>query len=92
MTKLLSITIPTYNRAPQLHIQLAWFANEIEGFEDECDITVYDNCSTDHTQAVIQEWQQVMGETTLRSIRNSENIGGMRNLALGLSESKSRFT
>ncbi|MBC7969321.1 MAG: glycosyltransferase [Verrucomicrobia bacterium] len=92
MTKLLSITIPTYNRAPQLYIQLAWFANEIEGFEDECDITVYDNCSTDHTQTVIQEWQQVMGESTLRSVRNSENIGGMRNLALGLSESKSRFT
>ncbi|XGV96494.1 MAG: glycosyltransferase family 2 protein [Leptolyngbya sp. BL-A-14] len=92
MTKLLSITIPTYNRAPQLYIQLAWLVNEIKGFEDECDIIVYDNCSTDHTQSVIQEWQQVIGETTLRSVRNQENIGGMRNLALGLSESSARFT
>lgn len=92
MTKLLSITIPTYNRAPQLHTQLTWLAHEIKGFEDECDITVYDNCSTDHTQTVIQEWQQVLGTTTLRSVRNQENIGGMRNLALGLNESSGRFT
>lgn len=92
MTKLLSITVPTYNRAPQLHTQLAWLAHEIEGFKAECDITVYDNCSTDHTQSIIQEWQQVLGETTLRSVRNQENIGGMRNLALGLSESSARFT
>ncbi|MBW4693390.1 MAG: glycosyltransferase family 2 protein [Lyngbya sp. HA4199-MV5] len=92
MTKLLSIAIPTYNRAPQLHTQLTWLAQEIKGFENECDITVYDNCSTDHTQAIIHEWQQVLGETTLKSVRNQENIGGMRNLALCLSESSSRFT
>ena len=92
MPKLLSITIPTYNRASQLQAQLAWIAKEIKGFEDECDVIVYDNCSTDHTQAVIGEWQLMFGETTLKSVRNQTNIGGMRNLALSLSESNSRFT
>ena len=92
MTKLLSITIPTYNRASQLQTQLAWIAKEIKGFEDECDVIVYDNCSTDQTQSVIDEWQPIFGGTTLTSVRNQENIGGMKNLALSLSESKSRFT
>jgi abequosyltransferase len=92
MTKLLSITIPTYNRASQLQTQLAWIAKEIKGFEDECDVIVYDNCSTDQTPAVISEWQPVFGGTTLKSVRNQTNIGGMRNLALSLSESTSRFT
>lgn len=92
MTKLLSITIPTYNRAAQLETQLAWFAKEIKGFENECDVTIYDNCSTDHTQAVVSKWQSIFGGTTLKAVRNRENIGGMRNLALSLSESSSRFT
>ncbi|PSB29272.1 glycosyltransferase family 2 protein [Stenomitos frigidus] len=92
MTKLLLIAIPTYNRASQLQTQLAWIAKEIKGFEADCEVIVYDNCSTDGTQAVISEWQPVFGGTTLKSVRNPENIGGMRNLALSLSESKSRFT
>lgn len=92
MSKLLSITIPTYNRAAQLNAQLAWLAKEIRNFEDVCDILVYDNCSTDDTPNVVSNWQKVLGQTTLKLIRHSENIGGMKNLAHCLQESTSEFT
>ncbi len=50
MHKLLTIAIPTYNRAELLDKQLAWLAQAIQGFESDCEIFVSDNCSTDHTQ------------------------------------------
>jgi abequosyltransferase len=81
MQKLLTITIPTYNRAGMLEEQLAWLATEIKGHESECEIIIYDNCSTDNTFAVISKWQLILSETiTFNYNRNHQNIGGMLNL------------
>ena len=44
MQKLLTIAIPTYNRAALLDKQLAWLATAIKGFESECEIIISDNC------------------------------------------------
>ncbi|MCC5625684.1 glycosyltransferase family 2 protein, partial [Nostoc sp. CHAB 5715] len=38
MNKLLTIAIPTFNRASLLDKQLAWLAQAIKGFEDDCEI------------------------------------------------------
>ena len=41
--KLLTIAVPTYNRAELLDKQLAWLAQAIQGFESECEIIISDN-------------------------------------------------
>ena len=54
MQKLLTIAIPTYNRAALLDKQLAWLATAIKGWESECEIIISDNCSTDNTPGVVK--------------------------------------
>jgi glycosyltransferase involved in cell wall biosynthesis len=80
MNKLLTIAIPTYNRAELLNKQLAWLAQAMKGFESECEIFVSDNCSTDKTQEVIEKWQAILSDVTFRSHKHSENVGVMRNI------------
>jgi len=80
MKKLLTIAIPTYNRAELLDKQLAWLAQAIKGFESDCEIFVSDNCSTDHTQEVIKKWQKILSHITFKSSKIQENIGVMRNI------------
>lgn len=92
MNKLLSVCIPTFNRAEQLNNQLAWLAKEVKGFEDECEVIFSDNCSTDNTQEIINEWQPFFDGTTFKSNKNSENIGWMRNFVYCLNASISRYT
>jgi glycosyltransferase involved in cell wall biosynthesis len=60
MNKLLTIAIPTYNRADLLDKQLEWLSQAIKGYESECEIFVSDNCSSDHTQEIIQKWQDIL--------------------------------
>ncbi len=55
MNKLLTIAIPTYNRAEYLDKQLGWLAEAIKGYESDCEILVSDNCSTDHNQSIISK-------------------------------------
>ncbi|MBE9004989.1 glycosyltransferase family 2 protein [Fortiea sp. LEGE XX443] len=91
MNKLLTIAIPTYNRAELLDKQLSWLAKAIQGFESECEILVSDNCSTDHTQAVIQKWQTKLRNITFRSNKNPENLGVMRNIMYCLSSATTKY-
>lgn len=91
MSKLLSITIPTFNRAEELDRQLSWLANELKGFEQECDILISDNCSTDDTPAVVAKWRSILSGVSFRSIRNPENIGCIPNLAQCLRYATGQF-
>ncbi len=81
MNKLLTIAIPTFNRAELLDRQLAWLAGAIQGFESECEILVSDNSSNDNTPQVIEKWQPVFGNTKFISKRNQENVGAVKNIA-----------
>jgi abequosyltransferase len=90
--KFLSIVIPTYNRADALNRLLAWLAAEIKGFESVCEIIVADNCSSDRTREVIEQWRPAFSETTFRPIYRSENIGGLPNLADCLQQATGTFT
>ncbi|HLO89181.1 MAG TPA: glycosyltransferase family 2 protein [Nostocaceae cyanobacterium] len=91
MNKLLTIAIPTYNRADLLDKQLAWLFQAIKGFESECEILVSDNCSTDHTQLVIKKWQANFTNVTFHSNRNPKNLGVMKNIIYCLNAATTKY-
>ena len=73
---LLTVGIPTFNRAERLRSMLWSLAQQpIEGPGD-VEFIVSDNCSTDHTSEVVAWAQQYM---SVRYHRNSENVGLMLN-------------
>ncbi|WP_427162651.1 glycosyltransferase family 2 protein [Aliinostoc sp. HNIBRCY26] len=91
MNKILTIAIPTYNRAELLDQQLTWLASAIQGCESECEILISDNCSTDHTPEIIQKWQTYFHNTRFHANRNSENLGVMRNIAYCIQAATSKY-
>jgi hypothetical protein len=91
MSKLLSIVIPTYNRASELNQQLAWLFEEIQGFEQDCEIIVSDNCSTDATPSVIQKWQAIFTHVPFQASRHPQNIFGVPNVAFCLQAAQGKF-
>jgi abequosyltransferase len=91
MNKLLTIAIPTYNRAAILDEQLGWLANAIAGYESECEILVSDNASNDNTQAVIKKWQENLAIVNFRVNQNITNIGVMKNIAYCLKNATSKY-
>ncbi|MBD6619254.1 glycosyltransferase family 2 protein [Komarekiella sp. 'clone 1'] len=91
MNKLLTIAIPTYNRAELLDKQLAWLAQAIKGFESECEILVSDNCSTDNTQDVIKKWQIQLSSITFKVNKNFKNLGVVKNIIYCLSSATTKY-
>jgi glycosyltransferase involved in cell wall biosynthesis len=91
MQKLLTIAIPTYNRAELLDKQLAWLAQAMKGFESDCEIFVSDNCSTDHTQEIIKKWQNHLTNVTFKSHKNPENVGLIKNLICCLTSAETKY-
>jgi glycosyltransferase involved in cell wall biosynthesis len=91
VNKLLTIAIPTFNRAQKLDWQITWLAKVIKGFESECEVFISNNCSTDNTQDVIAKWQSELGRTVLKSNRSSENVGLVRNIACCLNAARTPF-
>jgi abequosyltransferase len=80
--KKLTIAIPTYNRASLLNKRLEFLAREIFGLEDDCEILISDNRSTDNTVEIIERWKPKFKHGCLIVNQNSENIGAIRNIAL----------
>jgi glycosyltransferase involved in cell wall biosynthesis len=70
---LLSITIPTYNRASILDISLAKIRPQIESAKYKIEFIISDNCSSDNTQEIVSKYIK-MG-IPIKYIRNNENIG-----------------
>lgn len=91
MEKLLTIAIPTYNRANLLDQQLEWLSGAIQGFENECEILVSDNCSTDNTQDIIQKWQNKLSNFTFVNNRHSQNLGAIKNITYCLSSPNTKY-
>jgi glycosyltransferase involved in cell wall biosynthesis len=89
--KLLTIAIPTYNRADLLDNQLAWLARSIKGFESECEIFISDNCSTDNTQDIIKKWQKQLDNLKFKSHLHSQNIGLIPNIFHCLKSAKTKY-
>jgi glycosyltransferase involved in cell wall biosynthesis len=73
---ILSICIPTYNRAKSLNILLEGLALVDEEIKKEFEICISNNNSNDETESVIDRWQKKL---PIRRIRQNENIGATRN-------------
>ena len=75
-TPLLSLYVPTYNRAAllgqALHAVLDQITPDMAG---AVEVVVADNASPDETPAVVQKAQEDFPHVALRSVRRPENIG-----------------
>ena len=92
--KLLTIAIPTYNRAAKLDRQLAWLDRNMRGLESQCDVILSDNASPDDTAAVCAKWRDALGSrgVDVRINRMPHNVGPLPNIARCVELSNSRFT
>ncbi|MBD2024527.1 glycosyltransferase family 2 protein [Leptolyngbya sp. FACHB-711] len=91
MSILLSVCIPTFNRAGELDRQLAWLEEEIKGFESECEVIVSDNCSEDQTPAIFEKWRPRFNKVVFKTNRNAENLGWMRNFQYLLNQASGKY-
>lgn len=73
----LSICIPTYNRAKCLRECLNSVLSSISGNEDQVEIVISDNASTDETGDIVRAFQET--HPLIRYQRNDRNIGAERN-------------
>jgi glycosyltransferase involved in cell wall biosynthesis len=80
---ILSICIPTYNRAELLRSALLSLAPQVKDTGEDVELIVSDNCSLDHTQEVV-EWARQFGP--IRYHRNHENLGLAGNFMLVTNE------
>lgn len=87
---LLSISIPTFNRAGYLELCLSQFAPEADLVNDGVlEILVSDNCSSDSTSDVIDALRA--RGLAVRSIRNETNIGSDANIAQCFNEARGHY-
>jgi len=93
MTKqqaLLTLAIPTYNRAGYLDRQLSWAAASIGEQWDGCELIVSDNASTDSTPEVCAKWKARLGDH-LTVYRQGTNIGSGLNFCFCLQHAKGSY-
>jgi abequosyltransferase len=76
---LLTIAIPTWNRANYLSLNLQQLKQEAGNQWDSVEVLISDNASTDDTQQIVMD--AVAGGMPIRYIRNAENIGSDANIA-----------
>lgn len=76
---LLTIAIPTWNRATFLALNLEQLAQELQNFGGTVEVLVSDNASSDGTPQVLAD--AIAGGMPVRYIRNAENIGSDANIA-----------
>jgi abequosyltransferase len=87
---LLSISIPTFNRAIYLDVALKQLESELRRVDaDLIEILVSDNASTDHTPEVVSEANQ--RGLAIRYMRNADNVGADANVAQCFNEAAGRY-
>jgi hypothetical protein len=72
---LVTIAIPTYNRAGK-YLRTA-LESALNQTYEHIDVVVVDNCSTDHTSELVRSYEA--DHSQLRYVQNSENVGPFRN-------------
>lgn len=87
---LLTIAIPTYNRAKELDRQLTWAVDAIAGRWRDVELVVSDNASPDDTPSICQTWQQRSGER-VRVFRQPENLGLIRNALFCIEQAQGEY-
>jgi abequosyltransferase len=84
---LLSILIPTFNRAQFLDYSLGLHIPLLKKYSIR--IVVVDNASTDDTEQVVSQWAQNYDH--LIYVKHRENIGGILNFEYALSYSQTKY-
>jgi hypothetical protein len=88
---LLSIGVPTWNRAHLLVDMLDSVISQVEryGLAADVEMVVSDNASPDHTERVVRERQSL--HPWIRYSRNDENVGAVRNFFCTLEQSRGDY-
>lgn len=86
---LLSICIPTYNRAQFLDVSLRELISQASEISDSIEIVISDNASTDSTKQVVEDAQKKYPAIVYSC--NSENLGYDRNLDAAIRKSSGEF-
>jgi glycosyltransferase involved in cell wall biosynthesis len=73
----LSIGIPTFNRAKLLRVALEAIFPQTEPYRGQVEVLISDNASDDDTKTVIDDFE---GEFSFRRFRNTSNLGPVRNM------------
>ncbi len=85
---LLSICIPTYNRADVLKLCIDSIVKN-KAFSNEIEIVVSDNCSSDDTQLLMSDFSSKYNNIIY--YRQKENIGGERNFIFVLEHAQGKL-
>lgn len=86
---ILSVCIPTYNRAPLLMECLLSVISAAKGYEHEVEIVVSDNASQDDTSMIAESVRPLYPD--FNYVRRATNIGGERNFRYVASLAKGQF-
>ena len=84
---LISICIPTYNRADVLEKTLKQLVND-KGFDEEIEIVISDNASTDNTKQICESFVSIY--PNVKYFQNTENIKD-QNFPLSLDRATGRY-
>ncbi len=87
---LLSICIPTYNRAQYLKESLDILLPQLLPLKADVEVLVSDNCSTDNTQEVVEQ-AQAQYNIDLSYTKNEKNIGGNNNMVKVVARAKGEY-
>jgi abequosyltransferase len=87
--KMLTVVIPTYNRATHLSRLLTALTVELEGLNGKVQFILGDNASTDHTPLVINSF--VVSASEVQVIRHSKNVGPDENFLYCMAAVKSQY-
>jgi abequosyltransferase len=86
---LLTIAVPTYNRAAYLDLCLSQVCSQLKAHEELIEVLVSDNCSTDTTDEVIRKYIALGYPITY--LKNTENIGPDRNFEQCYRKAKGKY-
>ena len=78
----LSVAIPTYNGSRYIREALDSIITQLGDIDEEIEIVISDNASTDQTPEIIREYQKKY--SFIKYFRNEENVGGDRNYDLAV--------
>jgi len=85
----LSIAIPTYNGVRYIREALDSIISQLENVDEEIEILISDDASTDQAPKIIKEYQNKY--SFIRCFRNDENLGADRNFDLVIRQSKGEY-
>jgi glycosyltransferase involved in cell wall biosynthesis len=90
ISPLLTISIPTWNRASYLALTLNRLSKELKTVAArDVEVIVSDNCSNDSTENVVKSVQ--MAGLPVRYVRNPENLGSDYNIAQCFNLAKGKY-